>query len=100
MRILYGAWAASGVVFTLILVFLGFRYMTSGGDSAVLGDIKKRFRNWFIGLMLIFLAYPVLNTLFNIIGVSQSECFSQLKLPAFQFFFPDACKPGTSSTTP
>ncbi len=100
MRIIYGAWAASGVVFTIIMVYLGFKYMTSRGDSAKIGDVKKKMKNWAIGLMLIFLSYPVLNTLFSVIGVSKNECFD-LQLPAFQFFFPNACNAGgNASATP
>jgi hypothetical protein len=91
LRVLYAAWGVSGIIFTLIMVWLGFKWMTSGGDPAVINDVKKRAKNWFIGLMLIFLSYPALNTLFNVIGLSEDECFQELNLPAFQFFFPQAC---------
>jgi len=102
LRILYAAWGVSGIVFTLIMIWLGFKYMTSGGDPAVISDVKKRAKNWFIGLALIFLSYPALNTLFNVVGLSEDDCFQELNLPAFQFFFPNACvaSGGTTGPTP
>ncbi len=98
LRILYAAWALSGIVFTLILVFLGFKYMTSQGDAGAIADVRKRAVNWMIGLALIFLSYPVLHTLFNVIGISKTDCYDQLNLPGFQFFFASACTSGTTTT--
>ena len=100
VRILYILWAASGTIFTGIMIYLGFRYMTSGGDAAVLADVKKRAKNWFIGLALIFLSYPILGTIFRILPINKTtDCYKDLQLPGFQFFFATACDTTDASST-
>ena len=91
VRVLYAIWAFSGIIFTFILIFQGFRYMTSLGNSGVIEDVMKRIRYWLIGLVLVFLSYPILNTVFGAIGLSDTECFNDIQMPAFQIFFPNAC---------
>lgn len=93
VRFIYILWAAAGVVFTGILMWLGFKYMTSFGNEVALAEVVKGFRKWLIGLALIFLSYPVLNTVFNVLPINRSNnCFSQISMPGFQFFFPQACR--------
>lgn len=91
VRVLYVMWAVAGIVFTLVLMGIGFNYMTSFNNEVVLADVIKKFRKWIIGLALVILAYPMLNTFFGVLGLRESECLSDIQLPGFQFFFPQAC---------
>jgi hypothetical protein len=91
IRIVYVIWAVTGVVFMFLLMWIGFKYITSVGNEVALADVIKDFRKWMIGLALIFLSYPMLNTFFRILPVSQDQCFSEVNAPGFQFFFPEAC---------
>lgn len=91
IRVLYVIWAVAGIVFTLVLMGIGFQYLTSFGNEVALADVIKQFRKWMVGLALVILAYPMLNTFFNVVGLRESECFTDLQLPGFQFFFATAC---------
>lgn len=91
IRVLYIVWALAGIVFTLVLIGIGFQYLTSFGNEVALADVIKQFRKWLVGLGLVILAYPMLNTFFNVVGLRDSECLNDLQLPGFQFFFPTAC---------
>lgn len=91
MRILAIIWALSGIVFTFLLMWLGFKYMTAFGNKYVIADVIKDFRKWVIGLALIFLSYPALVTFFRLLPLSRTDCFDEIG-PGFQFFFPTACQ--------
>lgn len=92
VRIMYSLWALSGIFFTFVLIWIGFQYMTSFGNEMALSEVIKKFRNWMIGLGLVFLSYPVLNTFFALLPLDESQsCYADLTLPGFQFFFPNAC---------
>ncbi len=93
VRIIYVIWAFSGLAFTAILMWLGFQYLTSFGNEVALADVVKKFRYWLIGIALVFLSYPALNTFFRILPINQTQCFADIQLPAFRFFFPTACQP-------
>jgi len=93
VKILYMAWGLSGIAFTLILLYIGFLYMTSRGNDKMMADVKTKLRNWFIGLVLVFLSYPVLNTFFRVIGINEDACYYDITqtMPGFKFFFPTVC---------
>lgn len=91
VRILYVIWAVAGIIFTIVLFTIGFQYLTSFGNEVALADVVKKFRKWIVGLGLVILAYPLLNTFFGVLGLRESECLSDLQLPGFQFFFAEAC---------
>jgi hypothetical protein len=94
IRIVYAIWAVAGIFFVVVLIGIGFQYMTSFGNEIALGEVIKKFRYWMIGIALVFLSYPGLNTFFSILAVDTSQdCYQQLddQLIGFQFFFPNAC---------
>lgn len=91
IRILYIIWAVAGIIFTLVLMGIGFQYLTSFGNEVALADVIKQFRKWIVGFGLVILAYPMLNTFFNVVGLRESACLDTIELPGFQFFFPRAC---------
>lgn len=91
VRLLAVTWALSGIAFTFLLMWLGFKYMTAFGNTYVIADVIKDFRKWIIGLALIFLSYPALVTFFRLLPLSRTDCFDDIS-PGFQFFFPTACE--------
>lgn len=92
VRILFAIWALSGIVFTFILISLGVQYMFSFGNPQAVERVIKKFQNFLLGFVLVFLSYPIMNTFFNILPINDdSQCFEQINMPGFQFFFPQAC---------
>jgi hypothetical protein len=99
VKVLYVLWGISGVVFTLILMSIGIENMTAGGNEFLKANVIQRLRKWAIGLVLVFLSYPILNTVFKLLPLDQSvTCYSDLYSGGsfaigFNFFFPDICAP-------
>jgi len=102
------AYAMVGVLFVGILMFNGLIYLIGHLEEskyilgATIEDVQKRMTQWFIGLMLVILSYPVVNTLMKSI-VGSSECYANLNNPTVQFIFPTVCKKTvlpTASPTP
>jgi hypothetical protein len=92
VRIIFAIWALSGIVFTFVLISLGVQYMFSFGNPQAVERVIKKFQNFLLGFVLVFLSYPILNTFFNILPINdESQCFEQISMPGFQFFFPQAC---------
>ena len=60
----------SGIVIIAIimLVFGGFRYIVSGGDSKKVTDAKNTILYAIIGLVISFLAYAIVNFVINTIS--------------------------------
>jgi hypothetical protein len=94
LKIVYSAWALAGIYFTFVLIYIGFLYITSFGNEFAVADVIKRFRNWMIGMALVFLSYPVLVTFFNVLPIDRSQnCYTNVQqgVIGFQFFFPNLC---------
>lgn len=92
VSLVYMLWSLAGVFFTGLLIFLGFMYMTSQGNPDKLADVTDRIQKWGLGLVIVFLAYPMLTTAFSLIGFN--PCLTNdIDLPGFQFFFEDAFDP-------
>ncbi len=101
VQLIYVIWALSGLVFSALLGFLGFKHMISGGDQQKEEEVKKKGKNWLIGLILVFLSYPVVLTIYKVIGIGQtnSECYKDIQTPGFHFFFPTVCTDPQGSST-
>jgi hypothetical protein len=92
VRILYVIWAFVGSLSFLLLVYLGYQYMLTRGDVTKITYIRQRIINYGIGMVLVFLAVPILGTFFRVLGVNGDvQCYSFETLPRFQFFFPELC---------
>jgi hypothetical protein len=91
VRVIYVLWGVAGVVFTFLLISIGAQYMLSFGNDKAVGDVIRRFQRWIVGLALIFLSYPILATVFNLLPISKGACYADISIPGFQFFFPEAC---------
>jgi hypothetical protein len=97
-----------GLIFTGILVFNGMVFLIGYWEEAkyILGfsieDSKKLMTQWMIGLLIVIIAYPIMNTLMKGIVGTTSNCYDKLNSPAFQFVFPTVCtkSPGVITPTP
>jgi hypothetical protein len=91
VRILYVIWAFIGGLSFFYLVLLGYRYMISRGDVTKITEIRQKILYYFIGFILVFLAVPILTTVFRLIGINNNVNCYNVEMPAFQFFFADLC---------
>ncbi|MBI5622060.1 hypothetical protein HY933_04335 [Candidatus Falkowbacteria bacterium] len=48
-----------GIIFLIIIVYAGFRWMTAGGNEEQISEAKKWLTNSIIGLIIIILAYSI-----------------------------------------
>jgi TRAP-type C4-dicarboxylate transport system permease small subunit len=48
-----------GVVFLILMMYGGFKWMLSGGSSEDISAAKKTIKNGFIGLLIIMAAYGI-----------------------------------------
>lgn len=95
VRILYIIWAAGGLVFLILMIIIGFTWMTSGGDEGKIATAKKRAGQWIVGFLLYFLSQPIVGTLMKgLIAPGDKDCFKNLNTPGFTFFFADVCTEG------
>lgn len=58
-RIIQAVLAALGVVFTLLIAYGGYLWMTAGGDSGKVDKAKGMIRNAIIGIVIVFLSYTI-----------------------------------------
>ena len=56
-----------GVLFFLLIVYAGFLWMTSAGNSARVDKAKKIFSSAFIGLVIVLMAYYLVDFVFEIL---------------------------------
>jgi len=54
---------AVGIMATVIIMWAGFKWLTSRGDSSVISDAKDRINGAVIGLALVFLSYIILSVI-------------------------------------
>jgi len=98
VRLLYTAWACGGLLFLILLVYVGFLYMTSAGDQGKVETAKKRGGQWIIGILLFFFSQPIVATFMRGLISDNTDCFNDLRDPGFTFFFVDVCTSGDSVT--
>ncbi|NTU99112.1 hypothetical protein HGA64_03855 [Candidatus Falkowbacteria bacterium] len=48
-----------GIIFVVLVVFAGYEWMTSGGDSGKIGTAKKRLAAGIIGLLIVLASYGI-----------------------------------------
>lgn len=54
-----------GIIAVIIILYAGFKWMTSGGNEETVGDAKKMLIAGLIGLIIIVLAYVIANFVIN-----------------------------------
>lgn len=55
------------VIFLVLIIYAGFRWMTSGGNSEAIESAKKTMMAAIIGIVVIFLAYAITLFVFGIV---------------------------------
>lgn len=95
VRIVYAIWAIAATFSFLGIVAIGYQYMISRGAPEATAKVKDRIAKFIIGFCLVFLAVPILNTIFRLLAINDSvECYSGLTSNVgigFQFVFPELC---------
>lgn len=90
-KIIYIVWALVGALSFFYLIFLGYKYMLTRGDITKITEIRQKIIYYIIGFVIVFLAVPVLSTIFRLLGINRDvDCYN-VDMPGFQFFFADLC---------
>jgi len=61
--LIWWAFRLAGILAFAMIVFAGFQYLTSGGNTAQQKDAQERIMNAIIGLALLFAFYIILHTI-------------------------------------
>ena len=48
-----------GIIFLILMILAGYRWMTAGGNEDKVSESKKQIRNAVIGLIIIMMAYSI-----------------------------------------
>jgi hypothetical protein len=101
VQLLYMIWALVFVYGMVRLTYLGFQFIYGGTSPERLGELRANVGLWFIGLIVIILAIPLLNYIYSLAGISTTSCYKledennelvyDLSIPGFTFFFNDVC---------
>lgn len=98
VRIVYIIWAFVATFSFVILLGVAYQYIISRNAGEALAKARDRIAKYALGFALVFLAIPILNTTFRLLGVDDSvECYQGLTGGdnnvgiGFQFFFYDLC---------
>ena len=70
-NIVNGALALAGIVGLFIVIWSGLKYINSRGDQKKIDDAKKTLTYSFLGLLVIFLSFAIVNLIAAATGV---EC--------------------------
>lgn len=96
VRIVYAIWAVAAFISVFGIVAIGYQYMISRGAPEATVKVKDRMAKFILGFALVFLAIPILNTVFRLLGVNDAvNCYQSLTNNnigiGFQFVFPTLC---------
>jgi hypothetical protein len=56
------------IVFVILIIYSGFKWMTAGGDSKKVDDAKSVMKNAIIGLIIVMCSYAIATVVFNIVN--------------------------------
>lgn len=91
VRLIYVVWSLTALLSVFFLFALGYQYILTRGDVTKITEIRQKIIYYFIGFVLVFLAVPILSTVFRLLGINDEvQCYN-VDLPAFQFFYSDLC---------
>ncbi len=97
IKIVYFIWAFVATFSFVLLLGVAYQYMISRNAGSALAQARQRIFQYILGFALVFLAVPILSTMFRLLGVDDSiECYSGLSGEnnvgiGFQFIFADLC---------
>lgn len=61
----------AGVIAVFLIIYAGFKFVTSKGDPQEVDNAKKTLTYAIVGLLLILLSFAILNLIATVTGVSQ-----------------------------
>ena len=67
VSIINGLLALVGLLFIIMIIYAGFKWMTAQGNAENVGDAKKIIKNSIIGITVILLSYTIVNAVYKII---------------------------------
>lgn len=62
-------------IFVIMVMYLGYTYLTAGGNSGQHAKLRSMAKHMFLGLLLILCAFLIVKTIFSVLGVSDSLNF-------------------------
>jgi hypothetical protein len=81
-NIIYWALGLSGTIALFMIIFSGYQFMFSGGDSKAVDGARKTLTFAVLGLFLIFLSFLILNIIATVTGVA---CLGNILHGSFGF---------------
>lgn len=72
-KIIRTAMSLLGIIAVLIILYGGFKWMTSGGSDEAVGDAKKIITAGIIGLIIILTAYAIASFVINSLVTATSQ---------------------------
>jgi hypothetical protein len=85
-NIIYWALGLSGTVALFMIIFAGYQFLFSGGDSKAVDGARKTLTFAILGLVLIFLSFTILSIIATVTGVA---CLGNIAQGRFGF---DICQ--------
>ena len=79
---------AVGIIAMMMLVYGGFRYMTSAGNSAAMGDAKDIVYSAIIGLALALVSYLIISTINPELLFAQDPKLATFEIPEYSTNLP------------
>jgi len=74
-RIIYYLLGFLGILFTILIIYGGFIWMTAGGNEEKVASSKKILTNSAIGLLIIIVAYGLTKFVFDVIIISIQDWY-------------------------
>jgi hypothetical protein len=69
-RVIQSVLSLVGVVFLVLLIYAGFRWMTAGGNKDAISEAKGMLTNAVIGLIIVLAAYSITNYVMSAVLMS------------------------------
>ncbi len=66
-KVIKGALGLVAIIFFIMIIIAGFRWMTAGGNEEAITSSKKNISNAIIGLVVILFSYAITYFVFNIL---------------------------------
>jgi cytochrome bd-type quinol oxidase subunit 2 len=82
-------YALGGLFFLVLLVVIGFQWLTSAGSEETLQEVRQRLNYWLIGFLLFFLSAAIVSFIYDTLNVEY--CDGVPARPGFNIIFPGAC---------
>lgn len=92
VRIIDLIFALGGVFFFVILLIIGFQWLSSAGDEELLQQLRERLTAWLIGFVVFFMSVAIVTFIYDIFGVQ--DCRGNRVAPGFNLVFNEPCSCG------